>query len=152
MSSWLLGLIGVVFLGVLFDLVYPDGKTNAFCKSIFGILSVIMIISPILNLKIEDYVIDNSVNTALIQNINRSKCEALKLKIQKELSDKGFNDFVVEIDVNINNNEFEVENIYIDITNLVLSENLENINKYEVIGNEVAHIASIDVEKVIVYG
>ena len=52
MSAWLLSVIGVVFLAVLLDFVYPNGKTNAFCKSIFGIFAMIMLIYPLVKIDI----------------------------------------------------------------------------------------------------
>lgn len=152
MTSWLMGIVGVVFLGVLFDLIYPSGKTNAFCRSIFGVLSVIMIITPILNINIDEMAEEDLTSVTLIENINKSKGEALRLKIISNLESCGVSGAIVEIDINMNNNEFEIENIYIDTTNLVLTENVTNINKYEVISNKVAEVASIERSKIIVYG
>ena len=42
MSGWLLSIVGVVFLGVLFDLIYPNGKTNSLCKTIFALVAVVV--------------------------------------------------------------------------------------------------------------
>ena len=52
----------------------------------------------------------------------------------------------------MSNNVFEIENIYIDITNIVLSKDMENINIYEVIINEVSEKFGIDSKRVVVYG
>lgn len=152
MTGWLLGLIGVIFLGVLFDLIYPSGKTNAFCKSIFGVISVIMIISPILNIDFENISEEDLTDTAIIETINNARIDALKSQIVSHLSIKGIDGVDVEIDINVENNDFEVENIYVDTTNLVLTENLTNINKYEVISNEVYNATQIERNRIIVYG
>ena len=50
MTSWLLGIIGVIFLGVLLDIMYPNGKTNVFCKGVFGLFAVVVLITPIIKL------------------------------------------------------------------------------------------------------
>ncbi|MGN0960866.1 MAG: hypothetical protein ACI4PF_01550 [Christensenellales bacterium] len=152
MTSWLLGIVGVVFLGVLFDLVYPNGKTNAFCKSIFGVISVIMIISPILKLDFDNIDANNYIDSGLLDNINYARVENLKTQIINQLSLVGIEGVDVEIESNMVDNEFQVENIYVDTTNLVLTENVTNINKYEVISNEVAKAIQIDKERIIVYG
>ena len=44
MTKWLLSILGVVFLAVLLDIVYPNGKTNKFCKSIFGLFAIIGVV------------------------------------------------------------------------------------------------------------
>ena len=46
----------------------------------------------------------------------------------------------------------EIEKIYIDTTNLVLTENITNINKYVVIINEVSNLLDIEKERIVVYG
>ena len=70
MSSWLLSIVGVVFMGVLFDLIYPNGKTNSLCKSIFAILSLFVMVAPILKIDINDIKADNFNNQELIEHIN----------------------------------------------------------------------------------
>lgn len=152
MTKWLLSIVGVIFMGVLLDLLYPNGKTNAFCKSIFGIFAVFMIIQPILNLEINLDFDTEVVDSALVYNINTAKEEALKIKIENLLLDEGIEGVDVEIKSNLYNNIFEVENIYLDITNLVLTENITNINKYEVITNEITSAIEIDKERIIIYG
>lgn len=149
--EWLLGVIGVIFLGVLFDLIYPNGKTNAFCKSVFGIVSVIMILTPIFNIRF-DSINDDFVDNSIIQSINEARCDNLKNQIINYLSSKKIDGVDVEIFLNVKNNEFDIENIYVDATNLVLTENITNINKYEVISNEVFNVTKIDKDRIIVYG
>ena len=148
---WFSGVIGVIFLGVMFDLIYPSGKTNGFCKSIFGIVSVVMILTPIFNIKIDNFV-DDFVDYEIIESINDVRVENLRVQIIKHLNSKEINGVDVEIFLNVRNNGFDIENVYVDTTNLVLTENITNINKYEVISNEVFNITKIDKDRIIVYG
>ena len=152
MSKWLLSVIGVVFMGVLFDLLYPNGKTNTICKSIFGIFAVFVMISPILNIDINEFVSKVSNDSVLVDNLNSAKEQALKSKIESYLVDSNINGVSVEIDSNLNLNEYVIKNIYVDTTNLVLTENITNINKYEVIQDLISNVVDIDKIKVIVYG
>lgn len=151
MKEWLFSVVGVVFLGVLFDLIYPSGKTNKFCKGIFGIIACFIMISPIIKLK--DMEISNDfTDTTLVDNINNSKEEVLQYQIIEHLKDKGYDGVNTEVVGKMSNNVFEIENIYIDITNIVLSKDMENINIYEVIINEVSEKFGIDSKRVVVYG
>lgn len=153
MSSWLIGLIGVIFLGVLLDVIYPNGKTNAFCKSIFGIFAVGILISPLLKLKSIDVNVSNDfVSEQLLMNLNASKENYYKLKLEKILVDESIQGANVEIQGNTEENQFVIENIYIDTSELVLTKNITNINKYEVITNIILEAIEIDKERIIIYG
>lgn len=152
MKAWLLSILGVVFLAVLLDMIYPNGKTNAFCKSIFGVFAVIMLISPIFKIKIDYDNSTNYVDTVLTNNLAKSKNEYLKIRIENALKSKNINGCSVEIKGNYSDNEYEVENIYVDTTDLVLTENITHTNKYEVIIQEILNIIQIDIERIVIYG
>lgn len=152
MNSWLLSIIGVVFLGVLFDLIYPNGKTNSLCKTIFGLVAVVVMIMPILNIDIGSLKINNDIEQSLLDNITEAKVDAMQMTIDTHLNSCGIDGVVVRIETNLSNNVFEVDKIYIDTTNLVLTKNITNINKYEVIIKEVSSLLKIEEEKVVVYG
>lgn len=152
MNSWLLSIIGVVFLGVLFDLIYPNGKTNTLCKSIFGIFAMFVILSPLFNFEVDKVISDVSTDTVLIDNINKAKDNAIKIKIDNHLNNENIIGAIVEIESNLNLNEYYIKNIFVDSTNLVLTENVTNINKYEVIANEISKVVDVDKERIIVYG
>jgi len=151
-ESWLLGILGVVFLGVLFDLIYPNGKTNLFCKSIFGIIAVVVMISPIFKFDVDKLINTSYGSQVLIDNVNFAKVKAYELELTQKLKNKNIDGVFVELYCNFDNNNFEIENIYIDTTDLVLTDNLTNINKYEVIINEVVEMVNINRERIIVYG
>ena len=55
MSAWLMSIVGVVFLGVMIDIITPEGKTNAFIKSIFAVFVVYIIVSPIVTMFNKNY-------------------------------------------------------------------------------------------------
>ena len=151
MSAWLLGIIGIVFLGVLLEIVYPNGKTNAFCRSIFGIFAVVIMISPLLKLK--DINLDTDyVDESLVNSINDAKENYYKIKIEQKLKNNNINGAIVEIKGKTTNNEYEIENIFIDTSEIVLTENLTNINKYEVIIENILDAIEIDKERIVIYG
>ena len=152
MSSWLLTITGVIFLGVLFDLIYPNGKTNSLCKTIFGLVAVFVMVTPVLNIDANEFTLKSEVNVELIENINKAKIDTIKSTIDKHLFDCGIDGVIVRIDANLSNDDCEIDKIYIDTTNLVLTENITNINKYEVIINEVSMLLEIDKERIVVYG
>ncbi len=152
MSSWLLSITGVIFLGVLFDLIYPNGKTNTLCKTIFGVVAVVVMITPILNIDLDKLTLGGSVNQQLINNLEEAKIQSIKTRIDTHLKSCGISGVIVKIDIILSEDDFYIDKIYLDTTNLVLTENLTNINKYEVIIKEVSGLLKIDAERIIVYG
>ena len=152
MSSWLLSITGVIFLGVLFDLIYPNGKTNTLCKAIFGVVAVVVMITPILNIDLDKLTLGGSVNQQLINNLEEAKIQSIKTMIDTHLKSCGISGVIVKIDIILSEDEFYIDKIYLDTTNLVLTENVTNINKYEVIIKEVSGLLKIDAERIIVYG
>lgn len=151
MTAWLMSIVGVAFLGVLLDIIYPNGKTNTFCKSMFGVMVVFVMINPLLNFKDNNFKID-LLKDDIITNLNDNKITVLQSQIELGLNAKGIEGAFVEIYGNIEDNEVVIDNIYIDCSQVVLSENEANINKYEVISKCVLEIVNIDKERIIVYG
>jgi stage III sporulation protein AF len=142
MTKWVISIVGVVFLGLLLDMVYPNGRTNKLCKSIFGIIVLVVIIKPIFNVNL-DMVSDNYIDEMLESSLSDSKINILKKEIEGALLLSGLDGVFVEIDGKIEDNKILIENVTIDISNVVLLKNFENINKYEVIIKEVKKVVDI---------
>ncbi|MBE5757378.1 MAG: hypothetical protein E7345_00395 [Clostridiales bacterium] len=152
MNKWIISIVGVVFLGILFDLIYPNGKTNKLCKSVFGLIVLCVIIAPIMNFDFDLNFNENSIDVGTYEEIKESRDNLLIKQIEGAILGLGIQGAFVELSSNYGINGYEIENISIDISNIVLLENVTNINKYEVIVEEVIRIANIDREKVVVYG
>lgn len=46
MSAWLLSIVGVVSLGVLIEIIMPEGEHGKYVKGIFSLIVVFVIVSP----------------------------------------------------------------------------------------------------------
>lgn len=152
MKEWLLQVVGVVFLGVLIDILYPSGKTSAFCKGIYGVVAMVALLYPLFNLNLKNINNSNLIDEKLLDDINNAKIDATIMSTVSQLQLRGIDGVDVELSTKIEDNEIIIENVYVDTTNIVLTENLTNINKYEVVSKEVSEIFDISIEKVIVYG
>ncbi len=47
MSEWIISIVGVIMLGVLLEIVLPDGKTAKYVKGAFSLLVVLAIAAPL---------------------------------------------------------------------------------------------------------
>lgn len=151
MSAWLLSVIGVVFLAVLLDFVYPNGKTNAFCKSIFGIFAMIMLIYPLVKIDISSLSQTNLSYISLEEEIRKSKDEYYRLKLENTFSNENIIGVSVEIDSKMKDNDYYISNVFVDISSIVLSQDLEHKNKYEVIEELILKTINVDKENIIIY-
>lgn len=151
MSAWLLSVIGVVFLAVLLDFVYPNGKTNAFCKSIFGIFAMIMLIYPLVKIDISSLSQTNLSYISLEEEIRKSKDEYYRLKLENTFSNENIIGVSVEIDSKMKDNDYYISNVFVDIGSIVLSQDLEHKNKYEVIEELILKTINVDKENIIIY-
>lgn len=151
MKAWLISIVGIVFLSVLFELVYPQGKTKQFCKSIFGIFAIFVMLSPIFKF---DYskLGGDEVSTSLNLNFQEAKDNSIKLKVEKALNNHNINGVDVEISSKMQDFDYLIENIYLDTTNIVLTENVTHTNKYEIILELISSTLNIDREQIIIYG
>ena len=151
MSAWLLSVIGVVFLAVLLDFVYPNGKTNAFCKSIFGIFAMIMLIYPLVKIDISSLSQTSMSYISLEEEIRKSKDEYYRLKLENTFSNENIIGVSVEIDSKMKDNDDYISNVFVDIGSIVLSQDLEHKNKYEVIEELILKTINVDKENIIIY-
>ena len=58
LTAWILSIAGVALLGVLLDLIVAEGRTQTYIKSIFGIIAVVIIASPLAGLAKGDWQLD----------------------------------------------------------------------------------------------
>lgn len=151
MSALLLSVIGVVFLAVLLDFVYPNGKTNAFCKSIFGIFAMIMLIYPLVKIDISSLSQTSMSFISLEEEIRKSKDEYYRLKLENTFSNENIIGVSVEIDSKMKDNDYYISNVFVDIGSIVLSQDLEHKNKYEVIEELILKTINVDKENIIIY-
>ena len=151
MSAWLLSVIGVVFLAVLLDFVYPNGKTNAFCKSVFGIFAMIMLIYPLVKIDISSLSQTSMSYISLEEEIRKSKDEYYRLKLENTFSNENIIGVSVEIDSKMKDNDYYISNVFVDISSIVLSQDLEHKNKYEVIEELILKTINVDKENIIIY-
>lgn len=149
MMAWLISIIGVVFLGVLVDIIAPNGKTNAVIKCVFAIFVLVVMVSPIIKLLKKDWDIDIDVETDWMQTIKEEKLSSISENISQHLYDNGV-PCVVEVEGDFVANCVNISQVKIYISNSVLNNMDEHINKYKHITSMVKEIVEVD-EEIVIY-
>ena len=138
LNSYVLSIVGVVFLGVLVDVIMPDGEMNKYVKGVFSMLALFVIMSPVQKLFNKDFSLENMFydNTSIAVDNDFLEATTKQMKKQCEsvliarLKDAGFDGVDVEILAEMSNYEFQIKKVIIDISKMVIIDDGEHINKY----------------------
>ncbi len=156
MTSWILNIVGMVFVGVVLELVLPNGKTSTFIKSVFAIFVLYVIVIPLPQLFHSSLSLNNNSATItdanFLMNNNLNKLKALEIGMVETLTQKGFENVSVVISANIYAQELEVNKVYVDLVHLVLKNKDKHINTHEEIKNIILTMVSVNGEDIIFYG
>lgn len=150
MKSWILNIVGIVFIGVIIEIILPDGKSNIFIKHIFNIFMLFVIVAPIT--KIVNNGLSYINNTVEIDNqyiyqINLEKINSLEVDIKNELDKIDVNNTSVIVNANIFSKSFCVESIYLDVSNSDIDD-----TKYKSIIDLIVKLTNVDEKDIVVYG
>lgn len=157
-SGYILNIVGIIMLGVLINIIMPEGNMSKYINNIFALFVVFVIISPIpslLNyeLSLEQIVSDSSaqIDESLMYVINAQTVEQLELSLECVLEDYGYAELDFKVDANIFESPLIIQKITIDLSNLVINSELTHINKYSKIKEIVLNNVLIEEEKIVFY-
>ena len=154
MTKWIFSIVGIVFISVLIDIIIPSGKTNKFIKGIFSVFILFVFLSPLKSIvkKVGNISVEKNeigLDENFLAEINISKNQSNVSLILNRLKTRGIEGVNVIICNNIYNFEYNIEKVLVDTTNIVLSQDITHINKYEVITNTILEIVNIEKDKII---
>lgn len=157
-SAWILSIAGICMLSVIIDLVVPDGKTNTIIKNVFSYAIVLVVILPLPklfknNTDLNDLFspVDFPMQDNYIYNINQAKLDKWTQDINDDLVNGGIYGAVVSISANIFERNMEINAVYVDLYNVVISNENKNINIKTEVVRVVLNYINIKEDKVIFY-
>ena len=138
MTSYILSIVGIVFLGVLVDVIMPDGEMNKYVKGVFSIIALCVILSPLPKLFGKNIDFDSALYDTTASSIDLDFLEAtqkqmknqLEITLRSRFKDSGFDNVEVDILSEMSNYKFNIKKVIIDIKNMVINQNMAHINKY----------------------
>lgn len=158
-SNWIISIVGVVILSVLIDLILPEGQMQKYIKSVFSVVIVLTMVSPILKIDISSidfnkFIYNESsveINTNYLNNYNEDYKKSLEEIVENALKDGGFLNVEVEISYNLSNNNFEIEKVKLDIKKLVINANQVHIDKYKEMQTIVENLLNVKEDLIVIY-
>ena len=157
LTSWLLSIAGVSILSVLIDVILPTGQTNKFIKGIFAFCMILVIISPIPKLINSDFQFDKIINVEDIQidkefiyQSNRDKLTLIQTQITSELEETGILQVYVSVNGDIFNEKMKIENVFVDLSEMVINENVGHIDIEKTVKQAVRKYVNLQEEQIII--
>lgn len=134
-SSWAQTIIFAVIIGVIIQMLIPDGKNKKYIKVVIGIYVLFSIISPVVGknveLDLEKYDLDlessnNKTEESTKNSINEMYNTNLKQDIINKIKNRGYGCEKVELETKEN---YEINKILISGIYEIKEENIETVNK-----------------------
>lgn len=157
-NGYILNIVGIVVLGVLINIILPSGVMSKYINSIFALIVVFVIISPIpglLNYKFNvDEILANAngeIDNSFVYLINSQTVQQLEITLEKLISNKGYNFVDVTVDANIFETPLNLQKIRVYLANLVISGQGLHINKYNDIKQVILENVLIKEELIVFY-
>ena len=157
-SQWVLSIVGVCFISVIADLLLLDGKTNNTIKRVISYAIMLVVIIPIPKLlqgstDFGDLFPETGIliQDDYIYTLNQSKLDAISKDIEKLLAERGYNGAEVSVSADVFSKDMQIYAIYVDLYNLVITEELANKDIKTEVTKAVMSVVEIEKEKVIIY-
>lgn len=117
MNAWILSVVGVICLGVLLEIVLPEGQTGKYVKGAFSLLVIFVIAAPLPKLLNSDFKLDlggvwYDVDEKYISDTAVISKDALETEMENYLAVNGYTS---EITVTLEQHSVKgVERVHID--------------------------------------
>lgn len=132
MSSFIFAIVGVCTLGVLLDVVLPDGEINKYAKGIFSLFAVIAIVSPISEflsgkkVDFSDVIVDAYVpDESFVDSATKARISEFEEYLSSSV--KKCTGVSNEVDVSYSSSRNEISLVMIIFDESVISEREERI-------------------------
>lgn len=156
-SAWVMAIAGVCVLGVLVDLILPNGQTKKYIKGIFAFVVVLVVVSPLPSLVNKDFSLANIfkeddamiIQEDFIFKVNKDRIESLENMIEADLSEQGASEIKITLSANIFTDKLKIDAVFVDLSRMVLSSNLEHKDINELVIKSVLKYVQIEKDSIV---
>ncbi len=115
MDAWIMSIVGVVCLGVLLEIVLPDGQSSKYVKGTFSLLVIFVIASPLPKIVKGDFDfslsdISLSIDQKYLDELNENKAEQISNDIEKLLLS---NEIHAKIQIELDDDNISINKIFV---------------------------------------
>ncbi|MFA6859843.1 MAG: stage III sporulation protein AF [Clostridia bacterium] len=157
-SSWILSIAGIAVMGVVLDLVLPEGQMQKYVKVVYSFIVVFVIISPLPKLFNGSFDFEaffgsdytNSIQTEFIGIVNEQKKEAIEKNIVSSLEMQGISGVIVDVQSNIFETDFKISYVVIDVGQVVINSEQEHIDMLALVKKTIINITGVKEDMIII--
>jgi len=125
-NSWAKGIIVAIIIGIIIQMILPEGKNKKYIKVIIGVYTLFCIISPVIgkNIDLESYNIEKYLNMETVtktesasdtydENVKEMFKNKMSDEIKEKIKDKGYmsNNVQIEVDGKCNITKIKISNV-----------------------------------------
>lgn len=131
---WIMSIVGISALGILLDVLLPEGETNKYIKGVFAVFTVLVIISPLPSLIGNGFDFNGmfgkeapmKADEAALTEIRRMQEEERENICKNDLETIGFKNLIVSVTMEREKNE--IKKVFVDFSNAVIAEEIAHID------------------------
>lgn len=117
MTEYILSIVSVILLTGAVGIILPEGKTGKFIKSVFAVATLVVILTPLINLKGQEVPAfggndDVVYDEGYLDYIDYEKSESMSDTLEKMLKDEGY-ESLVQVYYERVDNKFKVTKVLI---------------------------------------
>ena len=153
--SWLLNIVGIVFIGVILDVVLPNGKTNQFIKHVFSVFMLFVVVSPVSNWVSSAFNVEvgsGVTDSNFLYVTNLEKINALEKDVVSEIESGGISNVSVIINGNVFEEVLTINSVYVDVSNAVSENNLTKSEVKDFVLDKILINVDVVKEDIVFYG
>lgn len=131
-----MSIVGAAILGVLADLVMPEGSTKKYIKSIMSVITLFIILSPIpalINKKWDysDIFGSNEIQAdrKIVDNVNSQQIAILEESLEDKLGSDGFLGAEVKLTTLIKDNVIKIKAVSVDVSKCEIQKDTKTLSK-----------------------
>lgn len=115
MKAWVLSIVGIICLGILLEIVLPEGKTTKYIRGAFSLVVICVIVAPLPALAKKDWNVDLgdisfSVDGGTVDGLYENYKTGLQTDIEKHLASNGY-----KASVSLDMNEGKIESVKVSL-------------------------------------
>lgn len=155
-SGWIMAVVGISVLGVLVDLILPNGQTKKYIKGVFAFIIVLVIISPLPSLLNKEFSLSDIfeedaivIQEDFIYQINRDRLETMENMIKADLSEKGISNVGIIVSANVFTNKMKIDAVFVDLSQVVINEKLQHIDINELVADSILKYVLVEKENIV---
>jgi hypothetical protein len=137
MKELLIAVTAICLVGVLAEIMLCEGQTKKYIQGVLSLAIIFVLLSQLVTLikendilsQITIYEEDMSVDVTVLNNIELQRYDNAIITIKNNLSEEGISGVEITYTNGYDSNgNIFIQNIFVDINNAVIKENVGNIN------------------------